>query len=395
MNHKLRILFALESYPPEITGSGIATIRLVRSLAKRGHKIAVVCPGKKLIGEQTREGRIIVYRISSLPVIFHKEFRFSPFAFINTGKFFKKFNPDIIHIEDHLFTARAAVRFARKNNIKIIGTNHFTPYNWLYNLNLPDGTFIYKIVKKILWNYFLNLFNKIDVITVPSLYARKILKNSGIKKPVKVISNGLELKEFKKTTPEDETLSKYKIDSKKIILLSASRLDKEKRVDLLINAICKIKDRAYFHLIITGRGKEKEKLKKITMDKGLSGLVTFTDFITKIDLRNLYHASDIFLTASEVELQGLSIMEAMACGLPVIGAKSMAIPELVKDGINGYLFEPGNEKDAAKKILKLISNKKLREKMSENSLNLINKHDIELTLEEYEKIYYRLLPTKN
>ncbi len=391
MNRKLKILFALESYPPEITGSGIATIHLVRGLARRRHKIAVVCPGKKLKGRKTDEDGISVYRISSLPVLFHREFRFSPFAPLSLRKFFDNFDPDVVHIADHLFTARAAAVFAIKKNIKIVGTNHFTPYNWMYNLNLREGTLLYMMMEKILWSYFSGLFNKIDIVTVPTLYARRIIKNSGVKNPVKVISNGLELKEFIKPESGDKVLSKYKIGRGKLNFLSAGRLDKEKRTDLLLSALSRIKDKIDFQFIITGRGKEKEKLEEITHERGLSGQVVFTDFVSNRDLKNLYHASDIFLSASEVELQGLSIMEAMACGLPVIAARSMAVPELVKDGINGYLFEPGNEKDAASKILRLALNKKLRDKMSENSRELISKHDIERTLDRFEKIYYRSL----
>lgn len=81
-------------------------------------------------------------------------------------------------------------------------------------------------------------------------------------------------------------------------------------------------------------------------------------------------------------------MEAMASGLPVVAANSMAIPELVKDGINGYLFEPGNAIDASEKILQLASDKKLREYMSLNSLRLIKEHDLEVTLVKFEEIYY-------
>lgn len=395
MNHKLKILFALESYPPEVTGSGIATMRLVRGLSGQGHKIAVVCPGKRLKSKITYEDGITVYRISSLPVVFHREFRFSPYAFLNIRSFFKKFKPDIVHIADHLFTARAAFGLAGKNNIKIVGTNHFTPYNWLYNLDIKDGTFLFKLVEKILWNYFLGLFNKIDVITVPTYCARKLIKDAGIKKPVKVISNGLDLEEYRKDITAGKILSEHKIDKNKIILLSASRLDKEKRVDLLLKALYLIKDKIDFQFIITGRGKEKEKLENLTLKKGLSAQVIFTDFVSDSQLKKFYHAADIFLSASEVELQGLSIMEVMACGLPVVAAGSMAVPELVKNNINGYLFKAGDEKDAAKKILNLASDKKLQKKMSENSLRLISRHDMNKTLDRFEKIYYSLLSEKS
>jgi 1,2-diacylglycerol 3-alpha-glucosyltransferase len=391
MKNKLKILIALESYPPTINGSGIATRRLVTGLARRGHEVTVFCPGKTIRNDIKIEDGVSIYRISSLPVIFYKEYRFSPFANISIKNIYKKLNPDIVHIIDHLFVAGAVHKIAKKNKIKTIGTNYFTPNNWLINLKIKKNSALYKICEKILWQAFLKIYNKIDIITVPTFYSKKLIQSICIKKSVKVISCGIDLGMFKKNKIDENIFIKFKIDKNKITLLSVSRLDKEKRVGVLLKALYLIKDKIDFQCIVTGSGKDKKNLETFVLENGLSNKVIFTDFVSDSDLKNLYKISNIFLTASEVELQGLSIMEALASGLPVIASNSMAIPELVQDGVNGYLFEEGNASDASKKIMKLANDKELRDKMSLNSLKIIQEHDIEITLNKFEEIYYQNL----
>ncbi|MCX6383144.1 MAG: glycosyltransferase [Actinobacteria bacterium] len=390
MKDKLKILITIECYPPVITGSGITTMRIATGLAKRGHQVLVVCPGKSIKPKINVESGVTVHRVRSLPVpkISHQNFSFSAFPRNYIKHIFKEFKPNIVHIADHFFISSAAVSLAKKNKIKVVGTNYFTPYNAIDNLMIKKNSLLYRILEKILWHYFLNIFNNIDVVTTPTATAKKIIQNVGLKKSISVISCGLDIEKFKKNEPGNEIFFKYKIQTNKIIFLSASRLDREKRVDVLLEALSMIKDKIDFQFIITGRGIDKENLEKITLKKNLTDRVVFTDFVSVSELKSLYSISDIFLTASEVELQGLSIMEAMACGLPVIAASSMAIPELVKDGINGFLFEPVNVVDASKKILLLASDKKLREKMSLNSLRLIREHDLDATLAKFEEIYY-------
>jgi glycosyltransferase involved in cell wall biosynthesis len=206
-----------------------------------------------------------------------------------------------------------------------------------------------------------------------------------------VVSNGIRLEEYEDKSINSGIAVKYKIDKNKTILLSASRLDREKRVGVILNACSLIKDKVEFQLLITGKGKDRKNLEAIALKNGISEKVIFTGVVSQSELKDLYKISDIFLTASEVELQGLSIMEAMASGLPVIASNSMAIPELVKDDISGFLFEPGNGADAGEKILKLANDKILREKMSLSGLENISNHDINIILARLEGIYRALM----
>jgi glycosyltransferase involved in cell wall biosynthesis len=111
-------------------------------------------------------------------------------------------------------------------------------------------------------------------------------------------------------------------------------------------------------------------------------------------LPHLYNIADCFIIAGTAELQSLVTLEAMSCGLPILGVNAMALPELVHDGVNGYQFEIGDSKDLSEKIMKVFSDKELRTKMGIESKNIVAHHDIGLTIKAYENIYNEVLQNK-
>ena len=105
-------------------------------------------------------------------------------------------------------------------------------------------------------------------------------------------------------------------------------------------------------------------------------------------MRASYTKADVFSIASIAELQSIATMEAMASGLPVVGANAVALPHLVHDGQNGYLFEPGDVDDLADKLRRVLTaspEEYLR--MQQASLDGVDIHDIEKTLDTFEKLY--------
>lgn len=390
MGNNLKILFTIEVYPPEINGSGIATKRIAEGLAKRGYNVGVVCSGTSIEPQMTIENGVTVYRLGSLPVFIRKDYHFSPFARASMGEIFNDFKPDILHIADHFFVSTAAKIEAKKRDIKVVGTNHFHPDNILPHSNISKDNIFYRILEQKFWDSFLKIFNGIDMVTVPSNTAAKIIEHIGIEKPILVISNGLDLGNFKIKGGTDEIRKRFSIRRDCPVFTTVSRLEKEKRVDILLKALAGIRGYTDFQFLIAGNGGQKKILKSLAQNLGISHKVIFTGQLSEGDLIGLYKASDIYLSGSEVELQGLSIMEAMASGLPVIAARAMAIPELVLDGTNGLLFNPGDVEDASEKTLKLARDKKLREKMAKNSPHLIRKHDFKNTLDKFENIYAEL-----
>jgi glycosyltransferase involved in cell wall biosynthesis len=143
--------------------------------------------------------------------------------------------------------------------------------------------------------------------------------------------------------------------------------------------------------VIGGTGAEKSNLQKIAKDLGISKNVKFLGFVPDKEMPEFYHMGDCFVIAGTAELQSIVTLEAMASGLPVIAVNAVALPELVKHKQNGYLFDINSPKHLASYIFNILSNKKLRQQMSEQSLKIIEKHDIKNTVKQFEKLYEKLI----
>ncbi|MFH1834994.1 MAG: glycosyltransferase family 4 protein [Methanobacteriota archaeon] len=175
----------------------------------------------------------------------------------------------------------------------------------------------------------------------------KGLESLGIEdSKIKVIPNGINLEKFNKAEPGIE----------KSDLIFAGRLIPEKNVDLLIKAVALIKEDVY--CVIVGEGPEKEKLKKLS-ERIATGRIQFFDFMSSLDLASLMKSSKIFVLPSTREGFGIAVLEANACGLPVLTVihEKNAAQELISDGAVGLLCNP-DEKDLAEKIIYMLSHPK-------------------------------------
>jgi glycosyltransferase involved in cell wall biosynthesis len=156
---------------------------------------------------------------------------------------------------------------------------------------------------------------------------------------------------------------------------------------MILRAVPDISRVTGIHLVLAGMGKEKRNLEELAEKLSIQQTVTFTGFVPDEDLQNIYRVADLFVTAGVAELQSIVTMEAMASGLPVVAVNAMALPELVHDGENGYLFSDGDGQMFAEKVIAILSDQAMWAKMSEKSLEIIRDHDINKTIEEYESIY--------
>jgi 1,2-diacylglycerol 3-alpha-glucosyltransferase len=205
------------------------------------------------------------------------------------------------------------------------------------------------------------------------------------------ISCGIDLERFKPTNDGLYLKRRFAIPTNKPVLLYVGRLDKEKRIDMILRALPDILRVTSVHLVLAGIGKEKQKLEELTEKLGIQKAVTFAGFVPDEDLQNIYGIADLFVTAGVAELQSIVTMEALASGLPVVAVNAMALPELVHDGENGYLFSDGNSQMLAEKVIAILSNQAMRVRMSKKSLEIIKDHDIDKTIEKYESIYTEII----
>jgi 1,2-diacylglycerol 3-alpha-glucosyltransferase len=163
----------------------------------------------------------------------------------------------------------------------------------------------------------------------------------------------------------------------------------EKNLTTLIHAFPRIlQTNPDTKLMIVGTGPYMEKYYDLVARLGLSGDVIFTGFVPDADLPRYYAAADAFAIASKFETQGLVVLEALASGRPVAGANYRAIPEFVRDGVNGALFDPSDVRSCAAAIVRCLRD---RDRMSEVARESALPFSIERCTRRLEQVYERLI----
>ena len=321
-----------------------------------------------------------VHRVKSYRVISHKTLRFVwPFTLKKkTDEILRLVNPDAVHIQSHLIMGRYLIKSAKQRGIRVIATNHIMPENLIkYSVIIPK--WFEKTAMKLAWRDAGRILRKVDFITTPTRRAADLLENAAGLTGVLAISCGIEASKFANATPTSNKIPR---------ILFLGRLDYEKHIHNLLSAVAKLPSSLNTQVEIVGDGGERAALEAQAKQLGIADQVKFLGHISEEELPKAYERATLFAMPSIAELQSIATMEAMASGRPVVAADAMALPHLVHDGDNGYLFEPNDVDMFADRLLKILTaDKKELARLSENSLYLIQSHDIERTLTIFEGLY--------
>lgn len=387
----MKILIATDTYYPSVNGAAYFTYRLANMLARKGHSVSVLCPSRSFKNTVSNDKGVMVYGIRSIHIPIYQDFRMSPLIISSKTirKAIEEISPDIIHIQNHFMIGKGAAMTAKKLGIPVIGTNHFMPENILHYFHLPKMA--EKWLQRFGWRQCIKVFEQLDYVTTPTETAAELLRQAGFSKKVVPISCGIDLERFNPSNNGSYLKEIYTIPINKPVLLYVGRMDKEKKIEVILRALPNILETVSVHLVLAGIGQEKERLEVMTKKLGLQDSVSFVGFVPDKDLQNIYRIADIFVIAGIAELQSIVTMEAIASGLPVVAVSAMALPELVHDGENGYLFPEGNSQTLAQKAVMILSDQKLSAQMSKNGLEMIKNHEINKIIQRYESLYHEIL----
>lgn len=387
----MHILLASDTYYPNVNGASYFTQRLAAMLAQRGHRVSVICPSETFAHTVTVRDGVTMYGLRSITTPIYKGFRISPLVVRGDRirHIIEELRPDVIHVQNHFIIGRGVLAAAQEFNIPIMGTNHFMPENLVHFFHLPRPA--EEWLKDNGWKQFLRVYQHLDIITSPTQTAADLITGYGLKKEVIPVSCGIDLNRFHSDRDGSRLREQYGIPADRRVLLSVGRLEKEKRVEVTLRAMPMIAEKANAHLVIAGIGKLKQHLKHLTKEFSISERVTFTGFVPDEDMSDLYAMADVFVTAGIAELQSIVTMEAMASGLPVIAVNAVALPELVHDGENGYVFTDGDSTTLANRAVTLLTDSGVYKTMSAASLQIIQKHDIQKTIDTYEALYRKTI----
>jgi 1,2-diacylglycerol 3-alpha-glucosyltransferase len=251
---------------------------------------------------------------------------------------------DLLHIQLPFFLGFSALGEAKRQGIPVICSFHVQPENMLFNLGIRSS-----LLAKILYKFFISAFyNRVDLVIAPSEFAKQALVNNGLTARVLVLSNGVP-KRFL------EIPQKPKMESFKV--LSVGRFAKEKCQATILQAIAKSKFKLLIELTMIGTGPLETEIQELADSLGLD---LFMDSVSDDELVRHYGEADLFLHAGEIELEGMSVIEAMAAAKAIVvsDSKDSATGTFVTDA--HARFEQGNEQDLADKIDYWLTNPQQR-----------------------------------
>jgi glycosyltransferase involved in cell wall biosynthesis len=294
---------------------------------------------------------------------------------------------DIAHVHHPFVSGSLAMRYCVPRNIPIVFTNH-SRYDLITQAYIP---ILPETISEAAFKAYLSPFYRAcNLIIVPSLSMRKVLEDQfGLAFPIEVIPNGLDLTPYHTSDqPIDRTL--FGFSANDIISTYVGRLSPEKNISLLIRAFYGVA-MTYDHvrLLIVGEGPERENLEAQVKYMNIASKVHFTGLIDYKYIPAYLAACDIFVTPSSAETFGLSTVEAMAAGLPVLGIDTIGTRDIIEDGITGLITSDDVAVFTGKLIL-LSTDHELRKRMGKQALHFSKKYDIQTTtsalLQNYERL---------
>jgi 1,2-diacylglycerol 3-alpha-glucosyltransferase len=308
----------------------------------------------------------------------------------------RRFSPDVLNTHDPLQWAISGLDFFHNEAVPGVLTIHALP--WLFISYMPELSQVKRAIEVNLWKYARWLVKQYDALVTPTQTISWLVTLATGVNPI-VISSGVDLCIFSPNglgAQEELALrTKFDIPPRVPIILHIGRLDKDKKIETVIMAAARAMQQCDGHLLVVGNGTEKQKLQELSQNLGIQARSHFPGFIAATDgLPDIYRLATVFVTASEIETQGIVLLEAAACGLPIVAVDAAAIPEIVKNGVNGLLSPPGDIDKLANNILCLLKNSNRARIMGEANRIEAQKHSFEHTLEAYESLYYSLLESK-
>lgn len=333
----MKILLAGQAYFREDNGQAAFTVRLARGLAGRGHRLMVLAPSEDGRTGPVQDRGVELWRIRTTALPHNANISFFPQQAVHEAV--SRFEPDIVHLQDHYFICRAVWRVVREKSTPTVGSNHFLPENLTANLPVPQV--VKQPLNRRLWSHMLSLYNGLAAVSTPTETAAAILSSQKIRPRVSVISCGVDLSRFHplEKKKRQQLRERLGFEDDVTVFLYVGRLDREKGLDTVIKAFAKVAG-SDCRLVVAGQGSFHSRLEKLRDSLDLQNQVSFPGFIADEDLPRLLNGADCFIMAGYAELQSIATLEAMACGLPVLAADARALPELVGHDTNGLLFRP-------------------------------------------------------
>lgn len=379
------VVIATDTFAPDHNGTANFSKRLAVALQLQGVEVHVIAPATSRLYGTFREKHdgvpIIVHRLKSYRMPFQPTARFvMPGGLTKRIRgLLEQIKPNVVHIQSHINVGHHAAMAAKELSLRLIATNHLDVESLVENtLLLP--TFLKNYIRRALIADSGRVMRLADAVITSSAKAKSLLERITGKADIQVISGGVNLALYR------PAVAKKSLEHR---LLYVGRLDREKHVFTLLQAMALLPKDLKVKLKVIGSGSQLEELGSLARKLEIEKLVSFESDLEDYEVIDELKQATAFVMTSPQELQSLATLEALASGLPVIAANAMALPEIIQDGVNGFLFEPDSPADLANSVQKIFKlNSREYGRISKQALASASKHDFAITVESYMGLYF-------
>lgn len=368
----MRIAICSDQYLPLLSGLVDSIDTLSRELRAMGHAVRIYAP--TLPGAQPDEH---VYRFPSWTLPGSRDSMVVALP-LGAMKDICAFNPDVIHTHLAGITGLFALYASRRLGVPLVGTDHTLPADYLHYAKLDFPPFPYLVRKFSAWYY-----NRCAFVTTPGGSVLQELRDYGLKRPSRVISNPLPMRLFRPLGQKDELKKRLGIVERTVLVFG--RMAKEKNLDFAVNVFARMSSGT--ELVFVGDGPYRGELEKKIREQGLQSRVRFLGVLRGEPLVEAINACDVCLITSTSETQSLTTVQALACGLPVVAARAGGLKEYVRHEETGYLIEPDDEVAFAEHLSSLLGDLAALARFGRNARESVLHLSPERIASEFETVY--------
>lgn len=390
----MRIGLFTDTYPPYINGVSTSVCMLKHALEKKGHQVFVVTVNNDSLKYKIEDNNTVI-RVPGIPIGIY-DYRLTGVYPLRAINIIKKWNLDVIHSHTEFGVGTFARIIAKQLNIPLVHTYHTMYEDYVHYIT--HGYFD-KSSKKIV--EYLTLFycdKTANELIVPTKKTYDLFKDKyEVDKNIHIIPTGIEIERFYKENVDMKRVTKLKKDllilKDDFVIVFVGRIAEEKNIVFLIEAQKEIvKKHSNVKLIIIGDGPDSDKYKKLTDKYKLNDNIIFTGKVPWEEIPCYYQLADVFATASTTETQGLTVIEAMAGGVPPLCIDDESFRNVVVNDLNGRIFK--NKKEYIKDVYELYDDHDKLDNLSKQARLNAERHSSKYYAEGVLDVYEHAIGNK-
>ncbi len=382
----LRIGFFSDFYLPVVSGIATSMQLLAQGLRDAGHDVTIFAPRfPNYEDDEPKVRRVPSFRYMSLPEVY-----VAVPGTPRTTWALRSLELDVIHVHSPLTVGMMAYITARAKRLPLVYTYHTSLTDYTHYMKVVGGTRpAYHAAR---W-FSAATANLSDQVVVPSKKFKRLLESQNVHRPVHAIPNGIDIANFRTSTRPGHYRLRLGLEADAPLLVFVGRIDPEKNIDFLMDAFERVAARfPNVHFALAGDGAARAGLEVKAASLSAAKRVHFLGMMDRADLPALLHDSTMFLSASTTETQCLSMVEAIAAGLPVVAVRDEAFEGIVEDGGNGHTV-PGDLQTFTDKVCDLLADRPRLERYSKRSYELSENFSIETQVNTMVQLYRTAINT--